>query len=503
MKNKNNIIIILIIAIVLVLNLISQDFFLRLDFTKNKQYTLSRATKDILKNLKEPVTVKAYFNEDLPPDVARGKKEFKELLIEYSNRSKGMLVYEFINPSEKENIEQEAMQAGIQPVMINVREKDQMKQQKAYMGAVISMGEKKEVLPFLQPGSPLEYSLSSAIKKISVENKPTIGLLQGHGEPGIQEMVQVYNELSVLYNIEPLTLTDSTAIPEKFKTIAMIRPTDSIKASHFDQLDKFLARGGRILLALNRVKGDLSTAYGTAVNNGLESWLKTKGIVADDYFVVDARCASVQVQQQQSGFRFISSVQFPYIPVVSNFAKHPITTGLESVIMKFPTTLEFKGDSSVKYTPIAFSSDKSGTEKPPLYFNIQKDWNESDFPQKNLVLAATLEGKFSGSTQTKMVIIANGDFAVNGPQNQAQQIQPDNINLMVNSIDWLSDDTGLIGLRTKSITSHPIKEISDATKTTLKWLNFLLPILLIIAYGLFRTQMNRNTRIKRMEESYV
>ena len=64
---------------------------------------------------------------------------------------------------------QEAAQSGVQPVMINVREKDQMKQQKAYLGAVVQMGDKSEAIPFMQPGAAMEYALSSSIKKLSVE----------------------------------------------------------------------------------------------------------------------------------------------------------------------------------------------------------------------------------------------------------------------------------------------------------------------------------------------
>ena len=128
---------------------------------------------------------------------------------------------------------------------------------------------------------------------------------------------------------------------------------------------------------------------------------------------------------------------------------------------------------------------------------------EADFSKKNVILAATLEGKLAGDVESKMVVIGDGDFIINGNQNQTQQLNPDNINLMANSIDWLSDDTGLIGLRTKAVTARPIKELSDATRATLKWLNFLLPIFLVIAYGFIRSQINRNKRIKRMEESYV
>lgn len=503
MKNKLYITILLVVSIVLIVNLISQDFFIRLDFTQDKQYTLSKATKDILKNLTEPVTVKAYYSENLPPDVAKGRKDIKELLIEYNNISKGNLVYEFINPNKDDASERDAAQAGIQPVMINVREKDQVKQQKAYMGVVVSIGDRKEVVPFIQPGSGIEYALTTAIKKVSIADKPTVALLQGHGEPGIGEINQVYSELSVLYRVEPLTLSESSPIPDRFKTIIVLRPQDSLKASHLNQLDNFLAKGGKLVVAINRVKADLQSGYGSVSNTGIESWLRGKGIVVGDNVVVDAHCASVQVQQQQGNMSFVTSMQFPYIPIVSKFAKHPISSGLENVIMQFPSTVEFTGDSTIKYTPIAFSSDKSGTEKAPIYFNIQRQWTQNDFPKKNLVLAALIEGKLSGSVRSKMVVIGSGDFAVNGSGEKQQRLQPDNVNLLVNSVDWLSDDTGLIGLRTKGITSRPLDEKSDATKAILKWLNFLLPILLILGYGFVRSQVNRNKRIKRMEESYV
>ena len=96
----------------------------------------------------------------------------------------------------------------------------------------------------------------------------------------------------------------------------------------------------------------------------------------------------------------------------------------------------------MKFTPIAFTSDKSGSLKAPLYFDIQKQWQLSDFPMSGLAVAAIVEGKISGSRNSKIVLVSDGDFAVGGGQS-GMQLPQDNVNLMVNSIDWLSDDTGL------------------------------------------------------------
>ena len=88
-------------------------------------------------------------------------------------------------------------------------------------------------------------------------------------------------------------------------------------------------------------------------------------------------------------------------------------------------------------------------------------------------------------------------------QSTNEQHQPDNISMFVNSIDWLSDDTGLIELRTKGVTARPLDQIEDGTKALLKWLNFLLPIIIILIYGIIRMQHNRVLRVKRMEKGYV
>jgi gliding-associated putative ABC transporter substrate-binding component GldG len=493
--------ILLIVIIITIVNILSDNYFFRIDLTDGKEYTLSKATKDILKNLDKPVTITAYFSKNLPPNIGNISDNLKDMLIEYGNRSKGMLVYKFVNPNEKETLEQEAVKNGIQPVMINVREKDQVKQQKAYMGAVVEMGDSKETMPFLKPGSAMEYDLTTAIKKLSVTSKPSIAFIQGHREPGLNELYQVNADLSVLYNVEPYKLTDTADIPAKYKTIAIIKPMDTIPFVQLRRLDNFLARGGNIFLAINRVDGNFSNATGVAISVGLDDWLKQKGITIADNFIIDASCGFVNVQQQQANFTMSTQITFPYLPIIKKFGQNPAVKGLESVSLQFASPITFTGDSTKKFIPLAFTSDKSGSLKAPLYFDIQKQWTQLDFPMSNLVVAGVVEGKLSGNINSKLIVVSDGDFAINGPQ-RGSQLPPDNVSLLVNSIDWLSDETGLIDLRTKEVTSRPIKELSDGTKTFLKWFNFITPVVLILVYGLLRLQINRNKRIKRMEVNY-
>ncbi len=494
----------LLAGILIVLNFLANKFFFRLDFTEGGQYTLSEATKSILKSLDEPVTVTAYFSENLPPDVAKVKSDFKDLLTEYNSVSGGKIAYQFINPNEDQQTESEAQQNGIRPVVINVRERDQMKQQKAYLGAVLQYGEKKEVIPLVQPGSAMEYALSSNIKKMTLKEKTQVGFLQGNGEPTLQAIPQLAQQLLIMYDIKPVTINDSTDIPENMKTLVIIAPKDTIPPDVFNKLDNFLSKGGRILAAVNRVEGDLSTASGKSVTTGLDAWLTKKGVKVDDDFIIDVNSGNVMVRQNQGMFVMNTPVKFPYLPIIAKFDKHPITTGIEQVMMPFvsPVTVTIS-DTSLHYINLAYTSDKAGLEKPPVNFDVMKNWSRDDFTKSSLPVAVALSGKIDGAN-TKMVVFGDGDFAVNGQGQGQQQLQEDNVNLMSNAIDWLSDDTGLIALRTKGVTSRPLNpDIEEGTKTLVKYLNFLIPIFLIIIYGIIRYRVRKNRRNKWMSENYV
>jgi gliding-associated putative ABC transporter substrate-binding component GldG len=496
---------ILIIGVIVLVNVLSDNFHFRLDFTADKSYTLSKATKNILKDLKEPVTITAYFSKNLPPDFLTTRNDFKDLLIEYANVSKRKVVFEFIDPSESTETEQKATQAGVQPVIVNIREKDQVKQQKAYLGAVVQFGEKTEIIPVIQPGAAMEYALSTAIKKLSVTQKPLVGFLQGHGEPNLSAIHQVYGELGILYDVEPVTLSDSAYTLNKYKTLIIIGTKDTLPPSHIEQLERFHNEGGNICFALNHVDGNFQNATGYTLHTGIEDWLREKGLNMEDNFVVDASCGSVMVQQQQNGYVMSSQLQFPYLPVIKNFADHPITKGLEAVVLQFASTVKFSGNpATMSYTPLVFTSEKSGTIATPLNFDINKNWTESDFPLQKLPVAAVIEPK-GGAKGGKIFAITDANFVINGDdqQQQQQQLQPDNINLLVNSVDWLSDDTGLIELRTKGVNARLLDQMDDGKKTFLKYFNFLIPILLIIGYGIFRANRNRSIRMKRMEAKHV
>ena len=132
----------------------------------------------------------------------------------------------------------------------------------------------------------------------------------------------------------------------------------------------------------------------------------------------------------------------------------------------------------------------------------QKKWRQSDFPDGPKTIAAIFEGDLAGiGNSGKLILFGDADFPIS--QGRNARSNSDNFSLLVNSVDWLSDDTGLIDLRTKGVTSRPLDEIEEGKVSLYKWGNFLIPILLVLILGFYKNQKNRNLRIKRMTTDYI
>nr|WP_321452321.1 GldG family protein [uncultured Carboxylicivirga sp.] len=496
-KRRFNLYIVLVVGILILVNVLANRFFCRIDFTEDQRYTLSETTKDILRGTTEPITVTAYFSEGLQPQFDQLRKDFKDLLAEYATRSKSQVVYEFVNPNADPQQEQKAVQAGIQTVMIQDREKDQSTTKKAFMGAVIQIGEQTETIPFIQPGAQMEYALTTAIKKMIVPDKAAIGFISGHGEATIEEMAQVMQGLDVLYVPEEVTLSDSINL-SKYKTLAWINPQDSIPAEDFKYVDDYLNQGGNLFVAFNKVDAQLNRGMGFSKYTGMADWLKKRGITVNEDFVIDATCGQVNVQQHQGMFTVNRPISFPYLPVLSNFADHPVTKGLGTMMMQFGSSMTYSNDSTRSFTPLVTTSEKSGTQACPVYFNIEKKWTQTDFTSPKVTVAGLLE-----EGNHKLIVISDGDLAINGSGQNMRQVQPDNANFVVNAIDFMSDDTGLIQLRSKQVKMRPLEQLDDGEKSFLKILNFVLPLIIILGVGIYRYQKRKYIRLKRKGESYV
>lgn len=505
--NKNGLSIWFLVGMLILLNVLAQPVLVRLDFTKNKQYTLSKATKEVLGNIDEQITITAYFSEGLPPDVGKIRRDFQNLLVELSAVAQGKLDYRFVSP-ETEAIKQEAQQLGIQPLMINVREKDQVKQQQAFLGVSIKKGAATEVIPFVQPGASMEYDLVVAIKKLSIQNKPKIAFLQGHGEASFNELSQVLNGLSQLYEISPVDMNTSQLTVDSAQVAVLIGPKTPISNDHFQVLEKFLQSGGSLVIAFNRMEVDMQSATAYPSSTGIENWLETKGITIDTALVLDVQCGSVTVPQFMGAIQVNTQVQFPYLPLAVTFEDHPAVKGLQQVMFPYVSPIEFKVNlPNSTFTPLVYSSDKSGLALSPVSMSVgNKQWTKSDFPLGNQVLAGVLEQTNRNGSISKVIVFGDADFPLSNDQGKGVSV--DNINLLVNTVDWLADESGLMNLRSKGAVSRPIEaefllEESSTKREFIKWSSVLLPLLILSFIGLYFHQKNNKLKRQRLATDFT
>ena len=166
----------LLLAALVLVNMLAQRYKFRMDLTGDKRYTLDQATLDLLHGLPETVTVTAYFTGDLPPELSVVRQDFKDLLVEYAERSGGKLVFEFEDPGSSEAVTAKAVELGVRPLLAQTRAKDRSENIQVLMGAVVRMATRKAVIPALQKGPGMEWILSSAIAQAATVEKPLIRL---------------------------------------------------------------------------------------------------------------------------------------------------------------------------------------------------------------------------------------------------------------------------------------------------------------------------------------
>jgi len=505
----------LVIGCLFLLNYLVSGVILRLDLTDNHEYTLSKPSKEIARTIKDPVTVTAYFSGQLPPRLTMVQDQFRNLLDEFRTYSGGNVEYKFINPNKNDQTEQKAQKAGIRPVMVDVRKRDQVSQKRAYLGAIFQYEGKRQIIPVVKPGTAMEYTIASTIKRLTIKKKPKIGLLQGDGEPGQRAMPQLMQELNQEYDVVNVTGLDTTQVPANIEVLMVIAPKQKLKPKELQAIDQYIMAGGKAVFAINEVQANIQRGMAVPENIGINKLLANYHLPINADLVRDVSSSSIGVRQQQGGFQFVNRVRYPYIPIITHFGDNPITKGLESVVFKFVSSLNIsKADSSQKITVLARSSEKSGMARGYMNVNPFQNWNKDEFKSPKLPLAALIKGRFTSayagvdslhlrlkkSVPTSMIVIGDGDFVVNGVRPNQQKLPDDNINLMVNSVDWLADDTGLIALRTKGITNRPLKIVSDNTKAVLKYVNVFLPILLVLGYGFFRYERKKSRRRRWNEQ---
>jgi len=506
--------VLLILGILILVNFISVRIFSRLDLTKSGVFTLSDASKNLVRNLDDRVTVKAYFTEELPEPYNNNRRAVLDILNDYKAYSKGNLHYEFINPEGEKN-EREAQQAGIPPVEVQIVKEDKFEVKRAFLGLVMMYEDKKEVLPVIRNLGSLEYDISSAIKRLTSREKKRIGYTTGHQETALTSMQHANQELNAQYETVSVDLSSNTTeIPHDLAVLLIIAPQTKFSDTAKYQIDQYLMRGGKVAFLLNKMNIDLSAQYKVAqpVDIGLEDMLENYGIHINSDLVRDAQCASITVMQNQGQFQMRSQIPFPYLPNAVNVDRsNPIVKDLQGLIFYFVSSLDttLAANKGLKAEVLVRSSKHSGRQSGFVMIDPFHRYAPEELAESNIPMAAIVSGSFKSffegkalvpqstkSPDTRIVVVGDGDFMKDDFAGN-----PGNFTFFVNIVDFLADDAGLITIRSKDIAQPPLEQISDGTKKLLKYGVLLLPPFLVIGYGLLRWR--RRISLKRSLENQL
>jgi len=514
MINKKTVITNLIIfaAIIIFLNLVSLSIFTRIDLSKGNVYSLSKASKQVARNLEDRLVIKAYFSKNLPGEYADARRYTQDLLSEYQAYSKGKLRFEFLDPSDEEGLKEEAGKNQIFPVQMRVVENDKLEIREVYLGLAFLYQDKTESIPLVQNTRGLEYDITKLIKKITAQGMKKLAFfqtepvdematmqMQGRQNPAdahstVRQLLTESYELSVIDLTEPVDPLVTLLVFSGIK--------DSLTIDQLYNLDQFIMSGKNVIFFQDRVFTDIQTQQASVIESNIFDMLRSYGIFLKPNLVADAQCGQVQIQRQQGMFRFMTPVSYPFFPVINNVNKeNMIVKNLDQMQLIFASeidTLRMKLDQN--FEPLLYTSQNSGEVKAPRldisitpYMNANLRQMFLDGPKiVSGIFTGTFESYFKNSDQytdallitsePRILVVTDSDFI----QDTGGAGVKGNLDFVLNSVDYMASEGTLIEIRSRETEFKPLKEISNTSRKFVKWINILFPSILLILIGIIR-----------------
>ncbi len=537
------------VAIILLINVITQNLFFRMDLTSEKRYTLSQDSREILRDLNDIVFIRVYLEGDLNIPFKKFQDNIHDLLDEFKIYGKSNLQYEFLNPFEDESQEMQEKiigqlyDKGLRPTNIRQRDKEGAVSEKIIFPSVL-IGYKNIEIPLNlllnNPGigadqnlnnsiESLEYNFISTIKNIVSKKTEKIAFLEGHGELNELEVNDISHELSKSYQIDRGILHGIAGVLDEYKAVIVAKPTRQFSEQDKFVIDQYIMNGGKILWLIDAVQVSLdSLVNGEGIafipQLNLDDMLFRYGVRINPVLVQDIQCNVIPVNMALRG----NPVNFQpapwlYYPLISPPDNHPVTRNLNLIYCRFANSIDTIGArKNIRKTPLLSTSQMSKIKKVPALVSLKEIQNtpqKQEFNASGLLLGVLLEGTFESTfknrgldqyfteqpqikeigVKTKMAIIADGDiirndvkFTAQGPSIQALGYDRftkqtfGNKEFLVNLIQYLADDNNLLELRGREFKIRLLdKEKLVSEKSKWMAVNMILPSLFVLLFGVF------------------
>ena len=500
--------ILLVGGILVVVNLIGLNLFGRLDWTDDRVYSLSRASIELVEDLADPITITAFFTSDLPAQFATNRRFLQDKLDDYRAYGGQNVQYRFVDPAEDEELRNEAGRFGIPPVQIQVIESDNVQLKNAYMGLAIQYEDQRETIPVIQDLDRLEYDLTSAIRRLTRQERPVAGFVTGHGEPNpVQDMPTLHQGLSSNYEVITVEASDLAGASSP-DVLLLVAPTDTIPEADLRALDDYLLSGGRLGLLINRVAANLQVGQAAELNIGLDVLLSAYGASLLPNLVMDEQSSVVTMQQRQGIFNISRQIEYPLLPVAGNFnTSNPMVNRLQSVMFYFVSSIDTARatPAGVTMQPLIYSSRQSGVQQG--FFMLDPSAmmaTTASLAGGPFTLAAAYTGTFPSAfdpgragVPARLVVVGDGDFL----NESVLGVVGSNVEFGLNLVDWLAQDEALLAIRSKSIQPRALRETPEGLRPIIKYGNMVGPLLVVFLIGFVRWRKRRDRQIVVLKQT--
>lgn len=535
MKARNIVIVLFVVGL---LNLLAYLFVIRVDMTDDKHYSLSEASIELLRKTEASIDITLFLQGDLNAGFERLQRATKETIEEMSVHSD---IHFSIEDLQSSYSKEEAERMGMRPIVIHEREQDgKTAQTTIYPYALIQYNGKKAVVALLKNTRGLsgeenlnasieqmEFAFMEALSLLLQTETPRIAIIEGHGEPDETHTYDLMTALSRYFQVDrgQISGIDSIVdvhILDDYRAILILAPQTPFSDQERFIIDQYLMRGGSILWAIDgiRLSEEVLQQEGFTpiipLDLGLSEMFFRYGIRINPALVQDIQCLPIPVNVSSDPEQpNLQPMPWTYAPLLLTSQGSPITRNMGQVMSTFVSPIEAVGgeDGIEKRVLLATSTASCLTATPGKVDLNDMNPNIEQFKYQYIPIAVSLEGVFPSayahrmmpdgiasdekirkqSTPTQQIVIASGSIVIN--ETQKGQILPmgydrysgmqfSNRDLLVNSLLWLTDVEGLIGLRNKEITLRLLNDQrAHQKRTQVQLISTISPIAILALVG--------------------
>lgn len=541
------------VAVLLAVNFVGIYFFKRFDLTHDKRYTLSQTTLNIIEGINEPVYIDIFLEGQFPGEFKRLQDETRQLLEEFKARNSN-IIFQFTNPLEDEKGGEQAMRElyglGLTPVSVTVDDKGKQSQEVVFPWAIANFNNKTVKIPLLKnimgastaekvvsSVQHLEYAFADALNKVTKEKEKKVAIIKGNGEMHELLMGDFLKQVRESYFIAPYTLDSVAKNPiktleglKKFDLAIIAKPTQAFTEEEKLVLDQFIVNGGKTLWMVDAVQIEMDSLYnqtGSTLafprNLNLSDMFFKYGIRINPDLVKDDQATPILLAAGNEGSD-TQYQQYPwrFSPFIYSDSDHPIVKNLDGIKFEFANPIDvLKND--IKKTVLLQSSERSKKIGTPVEVKLDMVTEKTtlrDYERKGLIpVSVLLEGKFhsmyenrilpfkdssfkTSGKEGKMIVISDGDIVKNGLDQNHQPMELgydkwtnnlyDNKAFLMNCVNYLLDDTGLINIRSKDVELPLLdKEKVYDNYRTAQFITIGLPIIILLVFGVLFTYLRK------------